>query len=162
MRLVLATIALTASLSAAPASAQSLRDVLGAVTGVHNTVVYNGCAYQSGITGALCQVSRATNTVDTISRARRQWDDSRRQDATSIDLRDSDPAVTGELAELCRRGDDEACDAIRSMRRQDQQRRVAMIDRSTMRACADGDYAACDLLRRGRSQQTGSYAYTRR
>lgn len=154
MRRLLALLAVSFGLMASPASAQSLRDVLGAVTGVQNATTYGGgCSYQQGISGALCQVRRASNTVDGISRTRRQWDDARRRDATSINLRDANPRVVSELTGLCRRGDDEACDAIRAMRRQDETRRVDMLDRSTISACANGDDYACDRLRRADTRQ---------
>lgn len=157
MRRLLALLLVSFGLMASPASAQSLRDVLGAVTGVQNATTFGGCSYQRGISGALCQVRRASNTVDGISRTRRQWDDARRRDATSINLRDANPRVVSELTGLCRRGDDEACDAIRAMRRQDEARRVDMLDRSAISACANGDDYACDRLRRTDTrQQTAS------
>lgn len=162
MRRLLALLAVSFGLMASSASAQSLRDVLGAVTGVQNATTFGGgCSYQRGIYAALCQVRRASNTVDGISRTRRQWDDARRRDATSINLRDANPRVVVELTDLCRRGDDEACDAIRAMRRQDETRRVDMLDRQTIRACADGDDFACDRLRRtnGRQQTADRYAF---
>jgi hypothetical protein len=160
MRRLLALLVLSFGLVAAPASAQSLRDVLGAVTGVRNATTFGGCSYQRGVSGALCQVRRASSTMDGISRTRRQFDDARRRDATSVNLRDANPRVVSELSGLCRRGDDEACNAIRAMRRQDETRRVDLLDRSVISACANGDDLACDRLRRSDTRQNATHQDT--
>lgn len=128
MRILIALIAAIAGLVSIPACAQSLTDLIGIGRGASNglnSLRYSSCTYEQGLFRQICRVQRAADTVDRANQLRRQYDQARRRDATSVEFTDVDPATISRLQTLCADGGEEACAMIRRMRRDGTAQRVA-------------------------------------
>lgn len=154
MRLAKLAIIIAATIATVPslASAQSAQEVTSTVRTVERAVqnVSRPCR-GDGLSAILCQVDRISTSATTADRAMRNYRRASRRDATSIDLTDRNPRATLVLGRMCSKGDDVACDAVRTMRKED--RRLAReeartsLPRSVMTACAQGSQIACDSIR---------------
>lgn len=143
MRLVYAIIALVAATVglATPATAQSLGQILGTVTGLTNTARYSGCSYQSGIYAATCQIDRARQLGQQIEQARRS---SRSND----DFRQVNRSIINDaLVRACQAGDQDSCQRSRQVSTSE-----TTIANALMSACRSGDDRSCARARQIREQ----------
>lgn len=120
---ILAIAAAVASLVSAPASASGLTDLLGLSqrgTNTINSIRYNGCSYSPGLLKTVCQAQLALRIANDADQANRAYQRSRRDRATSIDMREARPDVTIRLSQLCQAGDDVACSSVTRWRKASQ------------------------------------------
>lgn len=154
MRLAKLALALIAASIALPstASAQSVRNVTDTTRAVDRAYrTLNRTCYGEGLLSLLCQADRISSTVNQVDRAARNYRRAARADATRMNLNDRNPRATQVLGNLCARGDNVACDAVRTMRAEDErlarEEALRSVPRATMTACAQGSQIACDRLR---------------
>lgn len=131
-KLVVLLAALAATLVSAPAAAQTLDRVLGAVSGL-TAYGYNSCSYVRGSLGnASCQANRAVNVFDRLRQSEQRADQRRRQE---FDRRTRQLTA---LQRACKAGDQQSC--ARSGGADGQQMEIA---RALMEACTSGDRSSC-------------------
>lgn len=126
---------LVAIVSPSTAQAQSLEDVLGAVS-VGTQLGFNPCSFTRGSSRTFCQVNRAANVANTLVQI-----DQNRRFRRNNELNRRTQQLDA-LQRACQAGDEESC--MRSGGGSQQQMQIA---RALIDACNAGDRASCRRAR---------------
>lgn len=139
----IALLAAFIALSAIPgaAQAQSLGNVLRAVTGI-GYQSSNGCIYQNGINQVMCQANRASNVLNSVERMQQQRNYERQQQMYRARQEINDAArVAQALEQACKAGDRDSCGRATLSTNE------SKILSALVNACTAGDERSCTRLR---------------